>query len=274
MYHSAMIGPQISRTLLTERAKRLRSLHHESRMLVLPNAWDAGSARAFEAAGFAAIATSSNAIAACIGYEDHEQAPAVEMFAAAARITGSVNVPVTVDLEAGYQLDPAEFVERALDAGAAGFNYEDTDHHGAGPLVPADTQAGRIAALKEACARAGVDLFINARVDPLLHRVGSRGEQVDEAVRRARLYRAAGADCIYPFGFYDAETTRALVQAIDAPVNILAWRHPLTLTELAGIGVRRVTFASGLYRDIMAPLKDTAAALHAGYVANNETASQ
>lgn len=259
----------ISRELLAERAGLLRRLHSGPDMLVLPNAWDAASARTFEAAGFPAIATSSNAIAACIGYEDHEQAPAEEMFAAAARITAAVNIPVTVDLEAGYQLAPQEFMERALAAGAAGFNYEDTDHHGPNVLVPADEQAERIAALKEAGRRLGVDPVINARVDPLLHRVGTPDEQIAEAIRRARLYLAAGADCIYPFGFYDEKTTRALVQGIEAPVNILAWRHPLSLPQLAEIGVRRVTFASGLWRELTAPLKDTAAGLRGDYPVRN-----
>lgn len=260
-----MAQAQDSRRLLAGKADALRQLHHRPQMLVLPNAWDAASARTFEAAGFPAIATSSNAIAATLGYEDHEGAPPDEMFAAAARVIAAVNVPVSVDLEAGYQLAPEAVVERAIAIGAAGFNYEDTDHHGPDVLVPAHLQAERIAALKEASRRAGVALVINARVDSLFHRVGTPGEQIAEVARRAKVYSEAGADCIYPFGFYDEQVTRAVMRAVDAPVNILAWRHPLSLAQLAGIGVRRVTFASGLYRDLVAPLKDTAAALRASY---------
>lgn len=252
---------------LAAKADLLRRLHAGPGMLVLPNAWDAASARVLEAAGFPAIATSSNAVAATLGLEDHEQAPADEMFAAAARITAAVKVPVTVDLEAGYGLPPEEFIRRAIAAGAAGFNFEDTDHHGSGALLPAGPQAEMVAALKEASRKAGVDLVLNARVDPLLQRTGDRDEQFAEAVRRARLYREAGADCIYPFGFYDEEMTVALVQAIDAPVNVVAG-GALPLTRLAEIGVRRVTFASRLFRQQMAAFTEVATALRASYTTN------
>ncbi|MCZ2108816.1 MAG: isocitrate lyase/phosphoenolpyruvate mutase family protein [Dehalococcoidia bacterium] len=254
-----------SLAILAEKADLLRRLHGGANMLVLPNAWDAASARTFEAAGFPAIATSSNAIAASIGHEDHEHAPPDEMFAAAARITAAVNVPVTVDLEAGYQLPLDEFVRRAIAAGAAGFNFEDTDHHGSEPLVPADKQAARLAALKDEIAKSGVNLVLNARTDPLLHRTGSVDDQIADVIQRARLYREAGADCIYPFGFFDEYATRAVVKGIEGPINILAWRHPLPLAELAAIGVRRVTFASGLYREVMAPLKEMVAAFSGPY---------
>lgn len=250
---------------LAAKAEALRELHDRPGMLVLPNAWDAASARAFEAAGFDAIATSSGAVAAALGYEDHERAPADEMFAAAARITAAVTIPVTVDLEAGYQLPPDEFVARAIAAGAAGFNFEDSDHHGDEILVAADQQATRIAALKEAARKAGVDLVLNARVDSLLRAVGSREEQLSDAIRRGRLYREAGADCIYPIGFFDAQTITELVRGIEAPVNILAGRDAPSLPELARIGVRRVTFAAGLFRTLMATLTETATSLRASY---------
>jgi len=268
-----MADAPVSRASLAERAELLRRLHHGQRMLVLPNAWDAASARAFEAAGFPAIATSSNAVAASLGYEDHERAPADEMLAAVARITAAVSIPVSADLEAGYQLAPEELVGRAIAAGAAGFNFEDTDHHGDDVLVPAEAHAERVAALKAAARKRGVDLVINARTDPLLHRVGTLDEQIAEAVRRAKLYREAGADCIYPFGFYDEATTRALVQGIDAPVNVVTWRNTIALARLAEIGVRRVTFASGLFRDLMSTLNDTAAALQASYPSKEDGAA-
>jgi len=250
---------------LAEKARILRELHQGPGMLVLPNAWDAATARVFETAGFPAIATSSAAVANALGYEDHEGAPTDEMFAAAARITASVSVPVTVDFEAGYQLSPEEFVERAIAAGAAGFNFEDTDHHGSGGLVAPEQQAERIAALKAAARKAGVDLVLNARGDSLLQRSGAREEQIADAVARGKLYLEAGADCVYPIGFYDEETTIALVQGIDGPVNILSWRDGPSLPRLAEIGVRRVTFAGGLFRTLMATLTETATQLRASY---------
>ena len=106
----------------------LRRLHHGPAPLVLPNAWDAASARLVEAAGFPAVATGSAGVAASLGYEDNERAPVEEMLAAAGRICRAVSVPVTVDAEAGYGLPPDELAARLAAAGAAGCNVEDTDH--------------------------------------------------------------------------------------------------------------------------------------------------
>src|SRR3954449_6517502 len=106
----------------------LRSLHRPGAPLLLPNAWDAATARAVAAAGFPVIATTSGGVAAALGYEDHEGAPGEEMLAAAARISRAVEVPVTVDAEAGYGMEPAELVAALQRAGAAGCNLEDTDH--------------------------------------------------------------------------------------------------------------------------------------------------
>src|SRR3954462_8970572 len=113
---------------LQSRCDLLRSLHRPGEPLLLPNAWDAATARAVVAAGFPVVATTSAGVAATLGYEDHERAPGNEMLAAAARITRSVDVPVTVDAEAGYGMEPAELVAALRSAGAAGFNLEDTDH--------------------------------------------------------------------------------------------------------------------------------------------------
>jgi hypothetical protein len=108
----------------------VRRLHTGPRPLVLPNAWNVASARSVVNAGFPVVATSSGAIAATLGYEDNDSMPVDEAFGVIARITRSVSVPVTADLEAGYGLSPTDLVERLLDAGAVGCNLEDTDHHG------------------------------------------------------------------------------------------------------------------------------------------------
>jgi 2-methylisocitrate lyase-like PEP mutase family enzyme len=223
-------------------------------MLVLPNAWDAASARVFEAAGFAAIATTSGGVANALGYGDHEQAPPAEMLAAAARITRAVAVPVTVDFEAGYGLAPREIVERLIAAGAAGFNYEDTDHRGEGALVDAERQAERIAALKEASRAAGVNLVLNARVDVFIQRQGSLEEQIAEGLRRAALYRQAGADCVYPILLSDEQAIAAFAK--DGPMNVnLRPGGQLTLQHAAELGVRRVSYAVSLFRGTMTALE-------------------
>jgi 2-methylisocitrate lyase-like PEP mutase family enzyme len=223
-------------------------------MLVLPNAWDAASARVFEAAGFAAIATTSGGVANALGYGDHEQAPPAEMLAAAARITRAVAVPVTVDFEAGYGLAPREIVERLIAAGAAGFNYEDTDHRAEGALIDAERQAERIAALKGASRAAGVNLVLNARVDVFIQRQGSLEEQVAEGLRRATLYRQAGADCVYPILLSDEQAIAAFAK--DGPMNVnLRPGGPLTLQRAAELGVRRVSYAVSLFRGTMTALE-------------------
>ena len=128
-----MIDPRTA--TVAAKAEALRVLHGPGPVLVLPNAWDAASARAIAAAGFPAVATSSAAIAVALGYADHEKAPASEMLEAAARIVSAVDVPVTVDFEAGYRLSPRGIVERLVEIGAAGLNLEDTDHHAGGRRV-------------------------------------------------------------------------------------------------------------------------------------------
>src|SRR5262245_10995702 len=159
--------PPRSHGQLAEQAKALAALHRVGAPLVLPNAWDAGSARAVEAAGFPVVATTSAGVARSLGFEDHQAAPVDEMLAAAARIARAVSVPVTVDFEAGYGLAPAEALERLLACGAVGCNFEDSDHAAHALVAPA-VQAERIAALRAAATRTGVAFVLNARVDVFL----------------------------------------------------------------------------------------------------------
>lgn len=163
-------------TALAESAATLRGLHHGGTPLVVPNAWDAASARAVERAGFPAVATSSGAMVRSLGYEDGSSAPADEVFAAVGRLARSVELPVTADLEDGYGLAPDELVARALSAGVVGCNLEDSDHRGASPLVPVDVQAARLAAVKASARRCGVDLVLNHAGRRLRPRRGSAGD--------------------------------------------------------------------------------------------------
>src|SRR5580704_9329825 len=139
---------------LKARAARLRALH-TGEMLVLPNVWDAASAAIVAGAGFPAVATASAAISAMLGYPDGEGAPWQEMFAAAGRVARAVSVPVTVDAEAGYGMQPGELVDRLLDIGAVGCNLEDTNHR-AGGLTEAGLQAEWLAGVRSAADQAGV----------------------------------------------------------------------------------------------------------------------
>jgi 2-methylisocitrate lyase-like PEP mutase family enzyme len=228
-------------------AERLRSLHHADAPLILPNAWDVSSARAVERAGAMAIATSSSAVAESLGYEDGEAAPANEMLGALGRIGAAVSLPVSGDVEAGYGLEAGELVERLLQAGAVGFNYEDTDRSGPAPTLAATVrQAERIAALRQATAESRVPLVINARVDVYLRGSGSVAERTDEAIARGRAYLEAGADCVYPIMLTDRAQISRIVQALHAPVNVLLRPGAPSIDELGRMGVRRISVGGGL----------------------------
>ncbi|MBO0891332.1 MAG: isocitrate lyase/phosphoenolpyruvate mutase family protein [Acidothermales bacterium] len=248
---------------LAKQARLLRSLHEPGDPLVLPNAWDAASAAAVEAAGFAVVATGSAAVADALGYADHEAAPVDEMFAAAARIAAAVSVPVTVDLESGYGLPATELVDRLLAAGAVGCNLEDTSHRDGG-LSDVDAQAAWLAEVRSAASAAGVDVVVDARTDVFVRQVGEPEERVDEAVRRGRAYLGAGADCVYPILVDREETIARLVDGMGGPVNVLAGPHAPSLARLAGIGVARVSYGPRLHRLAQSYLADLLARVGRG----------
>lgn len=229
-------------------AEELRQLHQPGKPLVLPNAWDVASARLVEAAGFPAIATSSGAVAAAIGYDDNDTMPPEEAFGAVGRIARNVAVPVTADIERGYQLSPAELVKRLSGAGAVGCNVEDTDHHGEAELVDVDTQSAYLAAIKEAARASGTDIVLNARIDVFRTQAAVSDEILEEAVRRARSYLDAGADCVYPIRLSDDQPIAEFVQRVAAPVNIMLTPRSPSIERLAQLGVARVSLAGGLMR--------------------------
>ena len=247
---------------LKAHADLLRELH-DGPLLVLPNAWDVASAELVAELGFPVVATSSAAVADSLGHQDGEKAPWREMFAATARIAAAVPVPVTMDAEAGYGLDADEFVARLLDAGAVGCNLEDVDHR-AGGLVVAEEQADRIAAVRAAADAAGVPVVVNARTDVFLP-VGGIPEQdrLAEAVRRGRLYRAAGADCVYPVGASTRDNLATLVAEVPGPVNGNT-NDAIDLAALAALGVARVSFGPRFYRGGFAAMRGALEQLRAG----------
>ena len=221
-------------------AAALRALHVPGDPLILPNAWDAGSARRVELAGFPAVATTSSGVAESLGYADGQQAPVGEMLAAVARVARAVAVPVTADIEAGYGLDDAELAQRVVEAGAVGINLEDTDHPNHPALVPADRHAARIARIKESA-----DLVVNARID-----VHLRGGGTEEALERARAYRDAGADCLYPIGVTDEPTLAAFVE-LGVPVNALLLPSAPSIARLAELGIARISLGGILYHELV-----------------------
>lgn len=257
-----MSGVSGNTAALAAAAEQLRALHHGPVPLVLANAWDAASARLVEELGFPVVATTSAGVALSLGHADGEATPPLEMFAAVARIATAVGVPVTADVEGGYGLDPPELVERLLGAAAVGLNFEDTDHRRGG-LLDADAQAARVAGVREAALAAGVSVVINARVDVFVRGAGDEADHVDEAVRRAELYLAAGADCVYPITAGREDTIGALCERIDGPVNVLLRDGVPPVARLAELGVRRVSVGSGLFRAALGAARETASQLRA-----------
>jgi 2-methylisocitrate lyase-like PEP mutase family enzyme len=220
------------------------------------------------AAGFPVVATTSAGVAGALGYEDHEGAPGDEMLAAAARIARGVEVPVTVDAEAGYGMAPAELVDALQRAGAAGCNLEDTDHSDESLRDP-DRHAEWLGAVRQAASANGYPLVINARVDvfvgPFLAGAGpgTQEELVPEALRRAQAYLDAGVDCVYPIALWEADALRSFMSGIGGPVNVVRLPQAPSIAELAALGVARVSWGLLLYGEAMARFGDQLASLQA-----------
>jgi 2-methylisocitrate lyase-like PEP mutase family enzyme len=251
---------------LGDRCDLLRELHRPGDPLLLPNAWDAATARAVVAAGFPVVATTSAGVAAALGYEDHHGAPPQEMLAAGARIARAVEVPVTGDAEGGYGMAPAALAAALRTAGAAGANLEDTDH-AAGVLRDPGEHAAWLAAVRRAASDAGYGLVINARVDVFLGPFfggadpATQRDLVPDAARRANAYLEAGADCVYPIGLCEPGALRSFMAEVAGPVNVLPLPPTPPLADLAALGVARVSWASLLHREAMAHFAEQLAAL-------------
>lgn len=242
----------VSRRDLAAEAETLRLLHKPGAPLLLANIWDPPSARVAEAAGLAAVATASAALAPANGYEDHGKLPPDVAFGALERIARSVSLPVTADIEDGYGLSAEDLVDRLLRAGACGLNLEDSDHGGGG-LVEPERQAERIRAVKLAGRARGVDLVLNARVDVFAH-----GGAVVDGLGRARRYIEAGADCVYPIFLKDLVAIGDF--AAVGPTNVL-WRPGAPrLADLASAGAARISVGPVLFRLMLQRLETAMAA--------------
>jgi len=230
---------------LQQQAAAFRALHVPGRPLVLANAWDTASARIIEEAGAPALATTSAGLSWDHGTADGDRLGRERALAAVARITATVRVPVSADVETGYADDAkgvAETVRAVLDAGAVGINIEDALYEGTTALRPVAEQCERIAAAREAADTAGVPLFVNARTDTYLRQAGDLADTLE----RAAAYLAAGADGIFVPGPTDPRTVTALATGIDGPLNILAGPGAPPVAELAALGVARISAGSSI----------------------------
>lgn len=224
-----------------EHARSFGALHQRG-LLILPNAWDAGSARIVEEAGAKAIATSSAAVAWGHGYPDGEALPPDALIQTVREVVRVVKVPVSADIEAGYSRDAeaaGEFTARVIEAGAVGVNIEDGSE-------TADLLCAKIERLRRVANRAGVDLWINARVDLYLRKLAEGEAAYDETIARARRYAEAGANSIFVPGVFEEELIARLVRDVALPLNVLAWPGLPDAVKLESFGVRRLSAGTGL----------------------------
>lgn len=228
------------------RATRFADDHASGKMLVLPTVWDTWSARVAVDAGFAGLTVGSHPVADAIGSADGEQMDFAEYLCVVKRITDSVDVPVSADVESGYGLDSGELITRLLEAGAVGANIEDVVHGEGKRVRDRQEHADYIAGARRAADDAGVPFVINGRTDAVKLGTDVFADPLEEAAERITLMEKAGARAVYPVGLSTADQVTRLVGAVTVPLNVTA--HPVKghgagdPAAIRGLGVRRVTF--------------------------------
>lgn len=246
----------------TTQAEQFAALHKKGDPVILYNIWDAGSAAAVRDAGAKAIATGSAPVAMAQGFTDGQNVPIEAALDNAHRIVAAVDLPVTLDFEGGYADTPSDIAanaQRALDTGVIGFNFED-QIIGTKELYDTETQAARVAALREGCDATGIPAFINARTDIFLKAAPDTHDEamLDDAMARAKAYADAGASGFFAPGLKDETMIKRLCEATDLPVNIIALPGTPDTSTLAGLGVARISYGPVPYRQMIAWLQDKA----------------
>lgn len=241
-------------------ARDFLALHQGPDLLVLPNAWDAASAKLYEMEGFKAIATTSAGIAALLGFADGQEMSLDNNLAMARIIVQNTRLPVSVDIEAGYATLPDDLARAAqmvLDIGAVGLNLEDSTGDSTAPLYDISLQQEKIQVMRAMSKQQGVHLVINARTDTCLVNKDVR-LGVRQAIERGNVYRQAGADCIFvpDMDNLDEEAISLLVREVDAPINIIAGVNTPPISRLQELGVARVSLGPRPMRAALSLLRD------------------
>lgn len=236
-----------------EKAQAFKELHDKGDPVLLYNVWDAGSAKAVAEAGARALATGSWSVAAAQGYSDGEAIPLDLVEVIVSRIASSVDLPLSVDFEGGYSAEPDQLMQnttRIIAAGAIGVNFEDQVVGGEG-LYEMKRQAERIAAVRASADSAGLPLFINARTDLFLKEKDRtrHGDWLTQAIERAGAYKEAGASGFFAPGLTDPEWIESLCDSVSLPVNVMMMPHAPSIKTLAWLGVSRISFGPGPYRE-------------------------
>jgi len=248
-----------------EKAEKFLKFHQEKEILVLLNSWDTGSSKLIEACGYKAIATTSMGIAASLGYPDSQVIQLSEMIGVIKGIVAGVQVPVTVDIEAGYGKNLNEIIDtvkKIISTGIVGINIEDSID--LNPVLIDELEfCERISAIRALSDSLGFHLVINARTDSFYTSTGSPYEKLAESIKRGNKYREAGADCIFIQPVWEKETISTLVKEINSPINILSNPGngaglPPTVRELQELGVARLSMGSSLMKATLSLIKKVA----------------
>ena len=247
--------------LQSEKEKQFYQLHHNGKLLILPNVWDVSGASMLENIGYPAVATSSSAIAASNGYNDGQKLPFNDLLHILRRIVSSVNVPVTADVESAYadnNTTLAENIKKLADTGISGINFEDS-HHDEQKLIPLDEQCEKISLIKKVSLENGTPLFINARTDSYIKSNQlSKEEKLSETIKRGKAYKEAGADCLYPIFLKDKKDIETIIKEVGLPVNILLDAGIPDFNELKKIGVARLSLGGNFIKFAINAIKTVA----------------
>ena len=245
-----------------EKAKQFYNLHHSGKLLILPNIWDCLGANLLESLHYPAIATASASVAFTNGYDDGQRISFDSVLALLKKIVSSVSIPVSADIESGFaenDLQLEENTKQLLATGIVGINIEDTDKK-TNSILPVETQCEKIKLIKKVSQAVGVPLFINARADVYLRGkdFDSPESKFEEALKRGRAYKAAGADCFYPIAMTRQEDIKRMVKQLQMPVNVITIPGIPELNVLNEIGVARVSLGPSFLKIAIKAMKNLA----------------
>ncbi|MEO6837775.1 MAG: isocitrate lyase/phosphoenolpyruvate mutase family protein [Ginsengibacter sp.] len=244
-----------------EKGKILNELHHNGKLLILPNVWEVSGAVMLENVGYPAVATSSSAVAWSNGYNDGEKIPFKDLLKILKRIVSSVNIPVTADVESAYSKDNAtlaENIKRLIETGIAGINFEDS-YHDEQKLIPMEEQCEKISLINKVSLEMGSSLFINARTDSYIKsNQVSKEEKLSETIKRGKAYKQAGADCFYPITLKDKKDIQTIIKEVGLPVNILLLAGIPDFNELKEAGVARLSLGGNFIKFAISAMKNVA----------------
>lgn len=245
-----------------KKEEQFRQLHHNGKILILPNIWDPFGALLLEKLGYPAVATASSSVALSNGYGDGEKLPFDALLHLLKEIVKRVQVPVTADVESGYAGDNhhvlAENIKKLIDTGIAGINFEDSVHGKPG-MTSLEEQTAKISLIKKTASTSGSQLFINARVDVYIKRAElNDDEKLSEAIKRGKAYKDSGADGLYPIILRNEKHIDALVKEVGLPLNLTMIPGIPPMDILKKMGVARLSLASGFFKAAVSTMKGLA----------------